>query len=52
MTDAKRRARGAPTDDATLDLFAEPGTGGTGVRAPANPTAAGGDDFIDMAEFA
>jgi topoisomerase-4 subunit A len=52
MTDAKKRVRGAQTDNATLELFAEAGAGGTGVRAPASPTAAGGDDFINMAEFA
>lgn len=52
MTDAKKRVRGAQTDNVTLDLFAEAGAGGTGGRAPANPTAVGGDDFIDMGEFA
>ena len=52
MTDAKERVRGAQTDNVTLDLFAEAGAGGTGVRAPANPAAVAGDDFINMAEFA
>jgi len=52
MTGAIKRVRAAQTDSATLDLFAQAGAGGAGIRAPANPTAAGGDDFIDMAEFA
>jgi topoisomerase-4 subunit A len=52
MTDAKKRGRGAQTDSVTLELFAEAEAGGTGVRAPASPIAAGGDDFINMAEFA
>ena len=52
MTDVKKRARGAQTDNATLELFAEADAGGTGVPVPANPTAVGGDDFINMAEFA
>ena len=52
MTKAKKRVRSTQTDNATLDLFAEAGAGGTGVPAPANPTAVGGDDFIDMAAFA
>ena len=52
MTEAKKRVRGAHTDNATLDLFAEAGAGGTGVRVPAEPAAAGGDDFVNMAEFA
>jgi topoisomerase-4 subunit A len=41
-------------DDSTPDMFAEAdaGTGGGGTGAPANPTAVGGDDFIDMAAFA
>jgi topoisomerase-4 subunit A len=52
MTEVKKRARGAQTDNATLELFAEADAGGTGVPVPANPTAVGGDDFINMAEFA
>src|SRR5919204_1915286 len=48
-------------DDLSGDLFADPrqdhsgagaGAGGGGTGAPANPTAVGGDDFIDMAAFA
>jgi topoisomerase-4 subunit A len=39
-------------EDKTLDLFAEAGAGGAGTGAPPNPTAVGGDDFIDMAAFA
>jgi topoisomerase-4 subunit A len=39
-------------DDVTLDLFAETRGGGGGAGGPANPTAIGGDDFIDMAAFA
>src|SRR2546430_7617724 len=39
-------------DDATLDLFADTGAGGGSTGAPPNPTAIGGDDFIDMAAFA
>jgi topoisomerase IV subunit A len=50
MTD-KTRGR-PPADDQTLDLFAEAGAGGGGVAAPPNPTAVGGDDYIDMAAFA
>ena len=40
------------TEDPTLDLFTDAGVGGGGTGAPANPTAIGGDDFIDMAAFA
>jgi len=50
MTDTKTRQPKA--DDATLDLFADTGTGGGGTGAPANPTAIGGDDYIDMGTFA
>jgi topoisomerase IV subunit A len=51
MTDAKKRARGAQEDTATLDLFANAaGGGGGGAAVPA--TVASGDDFIDMATFA
>ncbi|MES2563385.1 MAG: DNA topoisomerase IV subunit A [Pseudomonadota bacterium] len=40
-------------DDKTLDLFSPAaGAGGSGSGGPANPTAVGGDDFIDMAAFA
>jgi len=49
MDTKTRHGRG---DEATLDLFAEAGAGGAGTGAPANPTAIGGDDFIDMATFA
>ncbi|MDP2639924.1 MAG: DNA gyrase subunit A, partial [Betaproteobacteria bacterium] len=52
MTGAKKRVRGAQTDNATLELFAEAGAGAPGGRAPANQTTAGGDDFVNMAEFA
>jgi topoisomerase-4 subunit A len=52
MTAVKKRERSARTENATLELFAEADAGGTGGRTPANPTAAGGDDFINMAEFA
>lgn len=52
MTAVKKRERGARTENATLELFAETDAGGTGGRAPASPIAAGGDDFINMAEFA
>src|SRR5687768_17740402 len=40
------------SDDATPDLFADAGVGGAGGGAPPNPTAVGGDDYIDMAAFA
>ena len=40
------------TDDISLDLFTEAGVGGAGGGAPPNPTAIGGDDFIDMGTFA
>jgi topoisomerase IV subunit A len=46
------KTRQPKADDATLDLFAEAGTGGGSIGAPPNPTAIGGDDFIDMAAFA
>ena len=52
MSVARKRVRRAQADSATPDLFADAGAGGTGVAAPANPTVAGGDDFINMAEFA
>ena len=51
MEDTKTRS--TKVDDATLDLFSEAGgAGGAGTGGPANPTAIGGDDFIDMAAFA
>ena len=50
MTDTK--SRHPKPDDASLDLFAEAGSGGGGSTTPPNPTAIGGDDFIDMATFA
>ena len=50
MTDTKTRA--SKPDDVTLDLFTEAGAGGGGAATPPNPTAIGGDDFIDMATFA
>ncbi len=40
------------TDDPTLDLFSDAGTGGGGRGAPPNPQSIGGDDSIDMATFA
>ena len=40
------------SDDATGDLFAEAGGAGGGHGAPANPSALGGDDYIDMGTFA
>ncbi|HUP95901.1 MAG TPA: DNA topoisomerase IV subunit A [Burkholderiales bacterium] len=46
------KTRQSKGDDATLDLFAETGAGGSGIGAPPNPPAIGGDDFIDMAAFA
>src|SRR5918999_2474674 len=46
------KTRHPKVDDATGDLFAEAGAGGVGGAAPPNPTAIGGDDFIDMAAFA
>src|SRR5687768_17984294 len=54
MTDSKRRGRGAASDDATLDLFADVAAGDTGGGAPPAPDAGSGagDDFIDMAAFA
>jgi topoisomerase-4 subunit A len=39
-------------EDLSGDLFADAGAGGGGNAVPANPTAIGGDDFIDMATFA
>ena len=50
MMDTK--TRNPKTDDATLDLFADAGAGGSGGAVPPNPTAVGGDDFIDMGTFA
>lgn len=50
MMDTKTRGRGRKQDDATLDLFAASGGGGT--RKPVGPGGAAGDDFIDMAAFA
>jgi topoisomerase-4 subunit A len=50
MMDTKTRGRGRKQDDATLDLFAASGGGGT--RNPVGPGGAAGDDFIDMAAFA
>src|SRR5882672_2246908 len=46
------KTKSPKVDDATLDLFADAGSGGAGSGAPANPTSVGGDDFIDMAAFA
>lgn len=40
------------TEELSGDLFAEAGAGGAGTGGPANPTAIGGDDYIDMAAFA
>src|SRR5918912_926089 len=48
-TKTKQRPK---VEDTTLDLFAEAGVGGGGNATPPNPTAIGGDDFIDMATFA
>jgi len=48
--DTRTRGKGRNRDDATLDLFATSGGGGT--RKPAGPGGAAGDDFIDMATFA
>jgi topoisomerase-4 subunit A len=44
--------RPSKSEDTTLDLFTEAGAGGGGAAVPPNPTAIGGDDFIDMATFA
>src|SRR5688572_8909759 len=46
------KTRTPKSADPTLDLFTDAGVGGGGTGAPANPTAIGGDDFIDMAAFA
>ena len=46
------KTRHPKIDDATGDLFADAGAGGGGTGVPPNPTAVGGDDFIDMAAFA
>src|ERR671918_267074 len=46
------KTKSSKVDELTPDLFADAGVGGGGTGAPANPTAVGGDDFIDMAAFA
>ena len=55
------KTKNPKADEATLDLFASEddhsgtgaaGAGGGGIGGPPNPTAVGGDDFIDMAAFA
>jgi topoisomerase IV subunit A len=46
------KTRNPKADDLSGDLFAESGAGGSGGAAPPNPTAVGGDDFIDMGAFA
>jgi topoisomerase-4 subunit A len=47
------KTRTPKPEDLSGDLFAEAGAGGGGGNAtPPNPTAIGGDDFIDMATFA
>jgi topoisomerase IV subunit A len=46
------KTRQPKPDDLSGDLFAEAGAGGGGAARPPNPTAIGGDDYIDMATFA
>src|ERR1044072_2073665 len=46
------KTRTPKPEDLSGDLFAEAGVGGGGNAAPPNPTAIGGDDYIDMATFA